>query len=490
MHQSYEVGTAPTGHKLNKHVLVIFAGVIFVATRWSWLFGGAIPFIDHRVLSLIVGCITAIIAMCYCPNRIRIAVLALSIVFVGASGSKEAWRQVNSATLGSYRGPATVRADPEPFFAGQRVVLEIEGKRYEATAFGSLGRRLRQRLMGEIVLVEGTRSNLRPDRIKWVAPHHVVGTISLTSVSEQWSFGSPLYRSANRVRQLLAHSAEVMPDSEASLYLGLVIGDDRNQPEAMRNAFRSAGLSHLVAVSGQNVAFMLIALSPLLRRLRTWWRFIATVVALGWFVLLTRIEPSVLRAGAMAGLAAFGFARGLKVSPQNLLAGSVIALVFFDPMLVWSIGFLMSVGATAGLIAITPLLLSQFGQMGVPHWCALPLSVTLGAQLGVMPISLAVFHSAPIVGIVANLFAVPVAGFVMLAGLPLGLLSAVLPSQMLSFVMWPILVAVRWVWWVAVAAQRVSPRGIANVVGWATVTGIGLDRWRRIRHRASVGTPT
>ena len=490
MHQSYEIGTAPTGQKLDNHVLVLFAGVIFVATRWSWLSSWAIPFIDHRILSLIVACVTAIMAMRYCPYRIRIVVLALSIVLVGASGSKEAWRQVKSATLGSYRGPATVRADPEPFFAGQRVVLEIEGKRYEAVAFGSLGRRLRHRLMGETVWVEGTRSNLRPDRVKWVAPRHVVGTISLTSVAEQWTYGSPLYRSANRVRRLLTRSAEVMPDSEASLYLGLVIGDDRNQPKAMRDAFRSAGLSHLVAVSGQNVAFMLIALSPLLRRMRTWWRFVATVLALGWFVLLTRIEPSVLRAAAMAGLAAFGFARGLKVSPQNLLAGSVIALVLLDPMLVWSIGFLMSVGATAGLIAITPLLLSQFGKMGLPQWFALPLSVTLGAQLGVMPISLAVFHSAPIIGIVANLFAVPVAGFVMLAGLPLGLLSAVLPYQLLSIVMLPILIAVRWVWWVAVIAQGVSPHGMANLFGWIAITGISLERWRRVRRRASIGTPT
>lgn len=468
----------------------IFAGLIFVSTRWSWLFARAIPFVEHRIISLIIAGVMSAIAFRCCPIRIRVVVLAVSFVLVGASGANEAWRHSNTSSLGLYRGPAIVRSDPEPFYAGQRVVLEIQDKRYEAIAFGSPGRRLRPRLMGEIVWVEGTRSSIRPDRMKWVAPRHIVGIISLTSVSEQWSFGSPLYRSVNRVRRLLTHSADVMPDSEASLYLGLVIGDDRNQSESMRGAFRSAGLSHLVAVSGQNVAFVLIALSPLLRRLRSWWRLLATLAALGWFVLLTRIEPSVLRAAAMAGLAAFGFARGLKVSPENLLAGSVIGLVVIDPMLAWSIGFLMSVGATAGLIAITPRLLSLFGHMGLPRWCALPMSVTLGAQLGVMPISLAVFHSAPIVGIVANLFAVPVAGFVMLAGLPLGLLSAVLPDQILAVVMWPIVLAVRWVWWVAVVAARFSPHGIANFVGWLTLAGIGLDRCRRIRRRASLRMPT
>jgi competence protein ComEC len=281
-----------------------------------------------------------------------------------------------------------------------------------------------------------------------------------------------------------------MPDTDSSLFLGLIIGDDRNQPESMRAAFRSAGLSHLVAVSGQNVAFVLIALSPLLSRLRTWWRLAATLGALGWFGLLTRIEPSVLRAATMAALAAFGFARGLKVSGKNLLACAVTGLIVIDPMLAWSVGFLMSVGATAGLIAIAPRLSRQFTQVGIPIWCAQPLAVTIGAQLGVMPISVLVFHSAPVVGIFANLLAVPVAGFVMLAGLPLGLLSAVLPDQLIAVVMLPMVVAVRWVWWVAVVAERVSPHGLLNIACWMALAVCGMERWRRIRNRPAISLPT
>jgi competence protein ComEC len=257
----------------------------------------------------------------------------------------------------------------------------------------------------------------------------------------------------------------------------------------MRIAFRSAGLAHLVAVSGQNVAFVLIVLSPLFRRLRTWWRLAATVAVLGWFVLLTRIEPSVLRAATMAGLSALGFARGLKVSAQNLLALAVVVLLVIDPMLAWSVGFLMSVGATTGLIAIAPRLSRQLVQVGVPIWCARPLSITIGAQLGVMPISVLVFHSAPIIGILANLLAVPVAGFVMLTGLPLGLLSAVLPEQLIALVMWPIVLAVRWVWWVAVIAQRISPHGVHNFSVWMALGFCVIARWRYVRNRSKFGLP-
>ena len=444
------------------------------------------PVVGHRVVSLVLA--AALIALAVHIRAIRMCVVAcaLALVFVGASGAQEAWRHSTTSSLGLYRGPAIVRSDPERFFGGQRVVLEVRGKRFEAIAYGSAGRRLRGRLMGESVWVEGTRSSVRPDRLRWLAPRHVVGSLTLTSVSEQWGFGSPLYRSVNRIRRVLIRSVDVMPESEASLFLGLIIGDDRNQPESMRNAFRSAGLSHLVAVSGQNVAFVLIALSPLLRRLRTWWRFSATLGAIGWFVVLTRIEPSVLRAATMAALAAFGFARGLHLSPKNMLAGAVIGLVAIDPMLAWSIGFAMSVGATAGLIGMTPRLAQLIGRAGFPTWCAQLLAVTLGAQLGVMPISLVVFHSAPVVGIIANLLAVPVAGLIMLVGLPLGLISAVLPEQMIAVVMLPMVLAVRWVWWVAVLAERVSLHGVLNIAVWMTLLMLGVTLWRRPQVRSVV----
>lgn len=444
------------------------------------------PFLGHRVISIIIAAGLIAIAIHVRAARMRIVACALALVFVGASGAREAWRDVTTPSVGLYRGPAIVRADPQRFHGGQRVVLEVEGQRFETIAFGSPGRRLRGRLVGESVWIEGTRSEVRPDRIRWLAPRHIVGSLTLASVSEQWNPGAPLYRGANRIRRMLTRSAEAMPESEASLFLGLIIGEDRNQSDSMRNAFRSAGLSHLVAVSGQNVAFVLIAVSPLLRRMRTWWRFAATLGLLGWFVVLTRIEPSVLRATTMAALAAFGFARGLRVPPRSMLACAVIGLVVVDPMLAWSIGFAMSVSATAGLIGITPRLSRIMSGTGFPDWCTQPLAVTLGAQLGVMPISVVVFHNAPVVGIIANLLAVPVAGLVMLVGLPLGLVSAVLPDHMIAVVMMPMVLAVRWVWWVAVLAERASPHGVLNIVGWMTLTIVGVRRWRRVQFRSVI----
>ena len=136
-----------------------------------------------------------------------------------------------------------------------------------------------------------------------------------------------------------------------------------------------------------------------------------TLGLIGWFVLLTRAEPSVLRAGTMAALSATAFVLGRQREPVRLLALAVVGLLLVDPLLAWSVGFWLSVGATAGVTAVGPWLAPRLGVLGP---LALPVAVTVGAQLGVAVPSLLVFGRLSLVGTVANLVAVPVAGLVML----------------------------------------------------------------------------
>ena len=156
----------------------------------------------------------------------------------------------------------------------------------------------------------------------------------------------------------------------------------------MVDRFRAAGLWHLTAVSGQNVALLLAAAGPLLQRARPPTRWAATLALIGWFVVLTRAEPSVLRAGAMAALSATAFVLGRQAEPLRLLAVGVIGLLLFDPLLAWSVGFWLSVGATAGVTIGAVHLAPRLGRLGP---LALPVAVTLGAQAGVAVPSLLVF---------------------------------------------------------------------------------------------------
>jgi competence protein ComEC len=245
------------------------------------------------------------------------------------------------------------------------------------------------------------------------------------------------------------------------LFLGLVVGDDRGQPPAMVESFRASGLSHLTAVSGQNVAFLLAALAPLLTRTRTWWRVGCTCAVLVWFVVVTRAEPSVIRAAATAAVSAVAFARGTEASGRRMLGLAMFALLVVDPLLAWSVGFWMSVAATAGLVTVaSPLREVLLG----PQWLRTALATTIGAQVAVAPIALAVFGRVSVTAVATNLVAVPVAGTVMFVGLPLGLAVGIADTVLASWsgaslcavgevAMAPVAWAVRFVWWVAVVGS-------------------------------------
>jgi competence protein ComEC len=206
---------------------------------------------------------------------------------------------------------------------------------------------------------------------------------------------------------------------------------------------------------------------------------VLTVALIAWFVVITRFEPSILRAGVMAALSATAFVTGRERSPVRILALAVTGLLLVDPLLAWSIGFWLSVGATAGVCTAGPWLAERLAAFGP---VALPLGITLGAQLGVAVPSLLVFGRLPLVSVVANLLAVPVAGFVMLYGLPAGLVVGVVPV-LGPVLMFPARLGTEWVDTVAMLGARLEPDPPWVWVGWLGVVVAvgGWLAWRRFR---------
>ena len=127
-------------------------------------------------------------------------------------------------------------------------------------------------------------------------------------------------------------------------------------------------------------------------------------------------------------------------------------------------GFWLSVGATAGVCVVGPWLLPR---LPGPVWVRLPVAVTLGAQLGVALPSMLVFGRLPVVSLPANLAAVPVAGFVMLYGLPAGLVASLLPGPLPTAVMAPAAWGTRWVAMVARVAAALEPSPGWSAACWA-----------------------
>ena len=430
----------------------------------------------HARTSQVAVLSLALCAAALARGKARASLLAAGIAFAAAGWrSGVEWAAVRSPRIGPVAANSRIVSDPDPVGGALVVVLEVEGQRFEAWTHGSPARRLRGALAGETVWIEGVR-RAGPGG-GWLASRHVVGRIELVRVGVRGP-GPPLHRAVNRVRGLLQRGARPLGEDERSLFAGLVYGDDRHQSAELVAAFRASGLAHLSAVSGQNVGFLLAAAGPVLRRLAPWPRWLVTVGLLAWFATLTRFEPSVLRAVVMAGLGATAFVSGRDRSAARLLALAVVALVLVDPLLAWSVGWWMSVTAALGLSLLAAPLA---GLLPGPQWLTAPLAVTLAAQLGVLPVTLVVFGWPPAVALPANLLAVPVAGAVMLTGIPAALVGANLPDGFAAWLLWLPGMGVRWVATVARLAARV-PASPLDVAVWI---GVPLALVRRTRGRAA-----
>lgn len=209
---------------------------------------------------------------------------------------------------------------------------------------------------------------------------------------------------ANLLRGRVRESAAGWRSPGAALVSGFLIGDIERLPPIHREQLTAAGLSHFVAVSGSNVALFLglwwLVTAPLASSPRT--RAVTGVVGIALFVMVTRWEPSVLRAGAMVAVLLVGRAVGIPLSGWGSLAIAVVGLVAFDASIVDNVGFQLSVAATVGLLAGSGLL-SERG----PRWLTAPLGATVAAQAAVAPLLLAHFGTVPILSPLANLVAGP-----------------------------------------------------------------------------------
>jgi competence protein ComEC len=387
----------------------------------------------------LIAAALGLVAVLARPRHRWAAVVCVSAAAVLAAGlAHRAWEGAEPVAPGPFRGTVVLRSDPEPIGPGVRATAVARGHHLEIWGFGRAGRRLAERSAGEQLGLVGTLAPLSRDDARRLAARHVVGRLHVDVVTG-WRVGSPAAEAANRLRRLVAHGARSLPERGQGLYLGMVLGDDRAQPDDQVDAFRRSGLAHLTAVSGQNVALALVIVGPLLRRLRPAPRLAATVAVIAWFALLTRFEPSVLRATAMAGLAALATFLGRPSDPFRMLCIAVAGLVLVDPLLVWSVGFWLSVGATAGIAVLARPLADR---LPGPRPLATAAAVSLAAQLGVIPASTAVFGGVPLASVPVNVVAAPLAGPVMVYGLPAGVVAGRLPDPVAAAVQLPTLVLV------------------------------------------------
>ena len=383
---------------------------------------------------------------------------------------------------GPVEGWVTLLDDPRPLgTSGVRVTVRHADARLEARAYGAVAGRLDDALTGERVELWGTA---RPATSDWHRWRHVAATVTVDRVGARVE-AAPVAAFTNRVRRLLEAGAVSLPRDSRAMFAGMVYGDDRGQSPRLYDDFRAAGLGHLLVVSGQNVAFVLALASPLVTRARPGVRLVVLLALLGVFALLTRFEPSVLRAAAMAGVAVTSAALGRPETGRRTLAWAVAGVLVADPFLVRVLAFQLSVCATCGLLWITPALAEM---LPGPRPLRLAVATTAGAQLAVMPLLVAVFGTVPLASLPANVAAGPATAPVMMWGLTGGVAAGAFGGPVAWLIHRPTALLLWWVRAVAAAAPA-APPAMLGAAGAAVVgAGVALVLLaRRLDRRAESG---
>ncbi|KJK42376.1 competence protein ComEC [Lentzea aerocolonigenes] len=220
----------------------------------------------------------------------------------------------------------------------------------------------------------------------------------------------PWQRWADHLRDGLRDASAELDDEEAGLLPALVVGDTDHMVPRIVDEFRTAGLSHLLAVSGANLAIVCGAVYLLATRLRTGPRTAAAaaMTALVGFVVLAGPEPSVLRAAVMGAVTLLALVLGRRRSTLPSIAAAVIVLVLVDPALGGDPGFALSVVATSALVLVAPKWSRALKDRGVPNGLAEAIVVPTAASLATAPLVAGLSGQVSLVSIVANLVAGPV----------------------------------------------------------------------------------
>jgi competence protein ComEC len=228
-----------------------------------------------------------------------------------------------------------------------------------------------------------------------------------------------------------------LPPASAALLAGLLLGDRAGLPAEIDDAFRRAGVYHVLAVSGFNVALVggsAFALFCALARGRRVAAAAAIAVVVA-FALIAGPAPSVLRALVMAVLVLAALLLEREPSVLNGLALAALAVLAARPGDLADPGFQLSFAATAGIV-LAPI---PRGRVTAA------LAVSLAATVAVLPVSLAHFNQLSLVGPLANLAAVPLAGLATVLGLLAVGIDAVSASTGAALLgaTWPLLLALR-----------------------------------------------
>jgi competence protein ComEC len=336
---------------------------------------------------------------------------------------------ISNFTNGENRVELVGRVVDEPDYRPEKTYLVIETDSIKLNdiwipAFGRLRASIRDRfpcaysdcllLKGYLLEPSGARNPGGFDYKAYLKSKEIYATLSVGDSRnlEVLRRGNSLISSVvsplrQKILNLYNNSLSI---NSAALLSGFLLGERGEISNSTEELFRKTGTLHLMAVSGSNVALIIAIFAFPLTFMRIP-RPIKASILLGivlFFAILTRLEPSVIRASIMAavGLVAYGWMR--KPDYINLLAFAGFLMLLVHPLEIYDVGLQLSFAAAFGIIFALPHFGAILGKLSGKvtryiGYLATAILTTLAAQIAVLPLMIHYFRNLPAAGALANL---------------------------------------------------------------------------------------
>jgi competence protein ComEC len=408
-----------------------------LALSAAWLTGIALAAAGQHQAALALAPFGFASAVVFAVQRLHsAAVVAAVSAFLLAAGAlwfEAALPNAEPGGIAALNGGPPVRlagtivSEPEDRGATQRFVLNVEA-REQGGGFRPERGRVLVTANAFPRLVYGDRLELRArledppsvdgfDYTGYLARRGLASVAAFPEVQRTGAGGGNSFTAALiEVRSRLGGSlAAALPEPDAALARGILLGQRSSIPRNLTDDFNRSGTSHLIAISGSNVALVaglaLAGFTWLLGRRRA---VIAAMLFIAAFVLLVGASPSVLRAGVMAVFMLGAVLAGRPGSPITAVAFAAALLTAAEPLAALDVAFQLSFAATLGIVLLAPALRSALAgalagllPQSAAAWLAESLAMTAAATIAVFPIIAATFERLSLAALPANLIAVP-----------------------------------------------------------------------------------
>ena len=228
-------------------------------------------------------------------------------------------------------------------------------------------------------------------------------------------------------RQFIKKLRDNLPEPLSSFAGGLIIGQRATIPDSIITDLRTAGLAHIIAVSGYNLTIIIRGVMLLLKRFSRYQKLITSLSVIVVFLLITGFSASIVRAGIVSGMSLLAWYYGRTFRPAVLLLLSAVLTVLFKPEYIWGdVGWYLSFLAFTGIMLLSPILRERLYPGKVLKLVRATLIDTLAVLALVIPYSMYIFGTVSLIALPANMLVAPTIPVAM----ALTAFSSILPHQL------------------------------------------------------------